>query len=133
MLVGLLAYGVSLALFVVALRHLGTARTSAYFSAAPFFGALLAVVLGDPLSYPLIIAAALMGLGLWLHLTEQHQHPHQHVAMEHEHAHVHDLHHQHSHATPVAPGIQHTHRHKHEPIEHTHPHFPDSHHQHRHP
>jgi drug/metabolite transporter (DMT)-like permease len=46
MVVGFLAYGVSLALFVVALRHLGTARTGAYFSVAPFFGALLAVSMG---------------------------------------------------------------------------------------
>ena len=49
--VGFLGYGVSLALFVLALRHLGAARTGAYFSLAPFVGATLAVVmLGDPVS-----------------------------------------------------------------------------------
>jgi drug/metabolite transporter (DMT)-like permease len=37
-LVGFLGYGVSLVLFVYALRHLGTARTGAYFSTAPFLG-----------------------------------------------------------------------------------------------
>lgn len=47
MTIGFLAYGVSLALFVVSLRHLGTARTGAYFSVAPFFGAMLAIALGS--------------------------------------------------------------------------------------
>jgi len=49
--VGFLGYGVSLALFVLALRHLGTARTGAYFSTAPFLGAMVAVVaLGEPVT-----------------------------------------------------------------------------------
>jgi len=129
---GLLAYGVSLALFVVALRHLGTARTGAYFSIAPFFGALLALALGDPLTPQLLLAAALMGLGLWLHLSERHEHEHVHEALEHEHEHVHDEHHQHTHDEPVAPGTRHRHWHRHEPLIHTHPHFPDAHHRHRH-
>jgi len=129
---GLLAYGISLALFVVALRHLGTARTGAYFSIAPFFGALLALALGDPLTPQLLLAAALMGLGLWLHLSERHEHEHVHEALEHEHEHVHDEHHQHAHDEPVAPGTRHRHRHRHEPLTHAHPHFPDAHHRHRH-
>lgn len=50
-LIGLLGYGVSLVLFVLALRHLGSARTGAYFSTAPFIGAVLAIAyLGDPLT-----------------------------------------------------------------------------------
>lgn len=132
MAVGLLAYGVSLALFVVALRHLGTARTGAYFSIAPFFGALLALALGDPLTPPLLLAAALMGLGLWLHLSEHHEHEHLHEALEHEHEHVHDAHHQHEHEEPVPPGTRHRHWHRHEPLRHTHPHYPDIHHRHHH-
>lgn len=63
MVVGFLAYGVSLALFVVGLRHLGTARTRAYFSVAPFFGALLALLMGEPVTAPLLLAGALMALG----------------------------------------------------------------------
>jgi len=43
--VGFLGYGVSLVLFVLGLRHLGTARTGAYFSTAPFIGAALALPL----------------------------------------------------------------------------------------
>jgi drug/metabolite transporter (DMT)-like permease len=137
MLVGLLAYGVSLVLFVVGLRELGTARTGAYFSLAPFFGAALGLATGEPLTWQLAVAAALMGLGLWLHLTEHHAHPHVHEAMDHSHPHSHDLHHQHDHPDQpglvLAPGEVHTHAHHHTPLHHSHPHYPDAHHQHAHP
>jgi drug/metabolite transporter (DMT)-like permease len=134
LVVGLLAYGVSLALFVVGLRHLGTARTGAYFSVAPFVGAVVAVlVLGEPVTSRLAIAGALMVLGVWLHLTEQHRHKHTHEAMEHEHAHTHDEHHQHEHSGPGPVPTSHSHWHRHEPLTHTHAHFPDSHHRHEHP
>lgn len=132
MIVGLLAYGVSLALFVVGLRHLGTARTGAYFSVAPFFGALLAVLLGEPATLPLLAAGALMALGTWLHLTENHGHEHAHPALRHDHEHLHDEHHQHTHEGPVAPATRHRHAHSHAPLTHTHPHFPDTHHRHEH-
>lgn len=132
-LVGWLAYGVSLALFVLGLRHLGTARTGAYFSVAPFFGALLAIpLLGEPISQRLLVAGALMALGVWLHLTEQHSHEHAHEALGHEHEHVHDAHHQHEHEVPVPPSTKHTHWHRHEPLAHKHAHFPDVHHRHKH-
>lgn len=132
MLVGLMAYGVSLTLFVAGLRHLGTARTGAYFSVAPFFGAALAVLMGEPFTLKLLVAGALMGLGTWLHLTEHHAHRHTHEALLHEHAHVHDEHHQHTHPFPVAPGTRHSHAHRHEPQTHAHAHFPDAHHRHGH-
>ncbi len=129
MVVGLLAYGLSLVLFVIGMRHLGTARTGAYFSIAPFFGAVLAVLSGEPVTLPLLIAGALMALGIWLHLTERHEHQHAHEAVAHSHEHAHDEHHQHSHEFPVAPGTKHTHLHRHEPMVHIHAHFPDAHHQ----
>lgn len=132
MLVGLFAYGVSLTLFVVGLRHLGTARTGAYFSVAPFFGALLAVLMGESVTMSLLVAGALMALGTWLHLTERHEHGHIHEEMVHNHEHVHDEHHQHEHDYPVPPDSEHQHLHRHDPLTHVHPHFPDAHHQHRH-
>ena len=132
MLVGFFAYGVSLTLFVVGLRHLGTARTGAYFSVAPFFGALLALLMGEPLTLPLIIAGSLMATGTWLHLTERHEHVHTHEVIEHHHEHLHDEHHQHAHDYPVPPDTKHSHSHRHEPVTHSHPHFPDTHHQHKH-
>lgn len=131
--VGFLGYGVSLVLFVLALRHLGTARTGAYFSLAPFVGAVLAVaVLGEPLSVRLVIAGLLMGLGLWLHLAERHAHEHAHDEMEHEHRHSHDEHHQHEHAAGVLADEPHSHPHKHVRLRHRHPHYPDLHHRHTH-
>ena len=133
LVIGALAYGVSLVLFVIALRHLGAARTTAYFSAAPFAGAVVALLwLHEPLSVRLMIAAALMGFGVWLHITERHEHEHHHDSLEHEHEHEHDAHHQHEHSEKVAPGARHTHRHQHDPLTHQHPHYPDAHHQHHH-
>jgi len=131
--VGFFGYGVSLALFVLALRQLGAARTGAYFSTAPFLGAVAAILfLSEPLTFQLIAAGLMMGMGVWLHLTEHHEHEHDHAPMEHTHAHVHDEHHQHEHLPGDPPGEPHTHAHQHPRIKHRHPHVPDMHHQHRH-
>lgn len=130
-MVGFLGVGVSLVLFVLALRHLGSARTGAYFSLAPFIGALAALgVLREPATPQLVAAALLMGFGLWLHLTERHEHEHAHEVMEHAHNHVHDAHHQHDHDGPAAE--PHAHLHRHEPMRHKHVHYPDLHHRHGH-
>jgi drug/metabolite transporter (DMT)-like permease len=131
-LVGFVGYGLSLTLFVLALRNLGTARTGAYFSLAPFIGAALAVALGAPLTGTLLLAGLLMGAGVWLHLTENHAHRHRHVRMQHEHWHVHDEHHQHRHVPAEETSEPHTHVHVHEPLEHAHAHYPDVHHRHEH-
>jgi drug/metabolite transporter (DMT)-like permease len=132
MALGLVAYGISLVLFVVALRHLGTARTGAYFSVAPFFGAALAVLLlGEPVTLPLVVAGTLMALGVWLHLSEQHAHEHTHETLEHEHAHDHDEHHAHVH-TGEQTDPRHPHWHRHEALTHSHGHYPDAHHRHPH-
>lgn len=132
-LVGLLAYGTSLVLFVLALRLLGAARTGAYFSTAPFVGAVAgALALHEPLTWRISLAAVLMGAGVWLHLTERHDHEHQHEALEHAHAHVHDEHHQYAHAPGTAPREPHSHPHVHAALRHSHPHFPDLHHRHHH-
>jgi drug/metabolite transporter (DMT)-like permease len=132
-LIGVLGYGISLVLFVLALRHLGSARTGAYFSTAPFIGTVLAVAMfAEPVTIRLLSAAILMGIGLWLHLVERHEHQHTHEALEHEHHHVHDEHHQHMHTSGDPASEPHTHWHKHAPLVHSHPHFPDLHHRHGH-
>lgn len=132
-LVGFFGYGVSLVMFVLALRHLGAARTGAYFSTAPFIGAVLALgIFGEPITIRFAAAAMLMGIGVWLHLAERHEHEHTHEEMVHEHAHVHDEHHQHAHGPDDPPGEPHVHVHRHEPLVHTHPHYPDLHHRHTH-
>lgn len=130
-IVGFLGIGISLVMFMLGLRYLGTARTGAYFSLAPFIGATIAIAFFDEALTPQLLAAGLlMGLGLWLHLTERHEHEHLHEALEHEHAHIHDVHHQHAHDGPVTE--PHSHWHRHGPLRHTHPHFPDLHHRHAH-
>jgi drug/metabolite transporter (DMT)-like permease len=132
-IVGFLGYGVSLALFVLALRQLGAARTGAYFSTAPFLGAIAAIAfLREPVTVQLLVAGFLMGAGVWLHLTEHHEHEHEHEPMEHTHAHIHDEHHQHDHLPGDPPGEPHTHAHRHSRMKHRHPHVPDMHHLHRH-
>jgi drug/metabolite transporter (DMT)-like permease len=131
--VGFLGYGVSLVLFVRALRELGAARTGAYFSTAPFLGALASVgALGEPLTARLVAGGALMGLGVWLHVSERHAHEHVHEPMEHEHLHRHDAHHQHTHEPGTPSGEPHSHPHTHGTLRHAHAHYPDLHHRHSH-
>ena len=131
--VGFLGYGVSLVLFVLALRFLGAARTGAYFSTAPFVGAVLSVIMfNEPLTLHLGIAGLLMTIGVYLHLAESHEHEHPHKAMEHEHRHLHDAHHRHAHGPNDPAGEPHSHRHRHEPRTHHHAHYPDLHHRHGH-
>jgi drug/metabolite transporter (DMT)-like permease len=133
---GFLSYGVSLVAFVLALRKLGTARTGAYFSTAPFVGALVSLIVFKELPTAMfVVAAGLMAVGVWLHATERHEHHHRHEAMEHDHAHVHDEHHRHAHG-PLDPSVAdpepHSHPHRHEPLVHSHAHYPDIHHRHSH-
>jgi len=132
-LIGFIGYGVSLVLFVRALRQIGTARTGAYYAIAPFFGTLVAIgLLGEPLTLQLAIAGALMGLGIYFHLAEQHEHEHRHDMLMHEHSHVHDDHHRHVHGPLDPPGEPHVHVHRHAAMIHSHRHFPDIHHRHPH-
>jgi len=130
---GFVSYGLSLVLYIQALRDLGTARAGNYFSVAPFVGAILGVLLWrDPVTLALSAAGALMGIGVWLNMTETHEHFHIHEPMTHEHLHTHDIHHQHEHLPTDPPGEPHTHPHRHERLEHSHPHYPDIHHRHPH-
>lgn len=132
LLLGAICYGLSLVLFIIGLRAVGTARAGAYFSVAPFFGAVLAVAMGEPLTWLLALAGVLMGGGVWLHLSERHGHVHRHEAVTHTHQHTHDAHHTHEHDEQLPPGASHTHVHTHEVLVHEHEHFPDEHHRHRH-
>lgn len=132
-LVGFVGYGMSLVLFVRALRDLGTARTGAYFSTAPFVGAALAFALGQGrLDWNFATAGILMLAGVWLHVTERHDHVHTHEPVIHDHLHIHDEHHQHEHGAGDPAGEPHSHSHRHEKLTHRHAHFPDLHHRHEH-
>ncbi|MEO8159338.1 MAG: EamA family transporter [Betaproteobacteria bacterium] len=132
LLVGFAGYGVSLVLFIHAMRHLGSARAGAHFSTAPFMGAAIAVLLlGDEISLAIVAATLVMAVATWLVLSERHAHLHTHEAHGHDHRHVHDTHHQHAHDREVGPE-PHSHEHQHEPLTHAHPHLPDLHHRHQH-
>ncbi|MEQ1528763.1 MAG: EamA family transporter [Methylococcales bacterium] len=131
-LIGFFGYGLSLVLFVKALRELGTARTSAYFSSAPFVGAGISLFLFQESPDLLFwIATVVIGAGIGLHLSEIHRHGHSHEPIFHTHRHSHDEHHQHSHDDWNGER-PHSHAHQHEPLSHSHAHFPDIHHRHRH-
>jgi len=132
-IVGFFGYGISLTLYIQALRGLGTARTSAYFSVAPFVGAAVAVlILRESPTPQLVLSGLLMAVGVWLHMTEHHEHQHVHEPLEHEHMHVHDEHHQHEHDHSIALTEPHSHAHRHERLAHSHPHYPDTDHDHLH-
>jgi drug/metabolite transporter (DMT)-like permease len=132
LVLGAVSYGTSLVLFILAMRGLGAARTGAYFALAPFFGALGGVVLlGEPVTGQLALAAALMAAGVWLLLRERHSHRHHHEGGMHTHRHVHDEHHQHDHEGWEGPE-PHVHPHPTGPLDHEHPHIHDRHHGHDH-
>lgn len=132
LLLGFVAYGLSIFLYIKAQRFLGAARTSAYYAAAPFMGVLLSMLIWRELpSWNFAIAVFFMLWGTWLAFSENHVHCHSHEALKHDHAHRHDdRHHNHVH-TPSAPGW-HSHEHTHAKCVHEHPHTPDLQHRHQH-
>jgi len=132
LLLGFVAYGLSIFFYVSAQRDLGAARTSVYYASAPFIGVILSwIVLRDAISGVFLAALGLMLLGAFLAASESHSHAHRHLALTHEHRHVHDDgHHGHVHADGFSG--EHSHEHTHEPVEHDHAHLPDAHHRHGH-
>lgn len=135
MIIGFVCYGASIVLFINSLRHLGSSRTGAYFSLAPFIGAIVSfIILKENPGMFLFIALPIMILGAGLLSFERHSHSHIHEEFEHDHLHSHDDgHHNHTHDFPgFTPSLVHSHPHKHEYMEHTHEHTPDLHHRHSH-
>jgi drug/metabolite transporter (DMT)-like permease len=132
LVVGALGFGLSLRLYLLAQRRLGAGRTASVFAIAPFAGAAVASLAGQPLGGAASVAGgALLAIGVALHLTESHEHAHEHHAATHEHAHDHeDGHHEHTH-DPMPVG-EHSHDHSHAATRHEHPHAPDLHHLHDH-
>ena len=132
LLLGFVAYGMSIYLYISAQRELGAARTSAYYATAPFIGVIISwIVLKEPITSMFSIALIVMLLGTYFAVTENHAHRHSHVTVTHEHKHNHsDGHHNHLHLEVVEG--EHSHEHTHEPIIHEHAHLPDLHHRHSH-
>ncbi len=117
LLLGFVAYGLSIFLYVRAQNTLGAAKTSAYYAIAPFAGALLSfVLLGERLSWMFLAALVVMATGTVLvvvdTLIRHHTHPHHHV-FTHCHGgvvHVHTILHTHPH-DHFAFDERHTHHH----------------------
>ncbi len=133
LLVGALAYGASIVLYIRGAQQLGATRSQMLFATAPFLGMLVSwAVLAEPVLAVQLGATLLMGAALALLLGHRHAHEHAHEALEHTHAHRHDDgHHTHTH-DGLPDEVWHTHPHEHEAVTHTHPHVPDLHHRHRH-
>ena len=132
LLLGAFSYGISLVFFIKALEGLGSARAGAFFSFAPFIGALVSlIVLREWIGWVILPASGSMAIGVWLIVSEKHSHVHIHKSVTHTHMHVHnDLHHQHEHSGPFHE--PHSHEHTHIGLEHAHVHWPDTHHRHGH-
>ena len=122
---GAVSYGLSIALFILASRGLGAARTSAWFGTAPFAGALLSLLIfrGFP-GWQFLASLPLMAAGALLLFGERHDHMHVHAPFEHEHYYTTDAHH------PFKK--EGSYRHRHGELRHDHPHQPDIHHRHGH-
>jgi drug/metabolite transporter (DMT)-like permease len=134
LLLGAFSYGLSLVLYIHALRHLGAFRAGAFFSLAPFIGAVVSLaILPEPARWVLLPGAAFMALGVVLLASENHEHHHRHERLVHTHAHVHgDGHHFHDHPGLLSAAEAHSHEHVHEESDHIHGHWPDIHHRHGH-
>jgi uncharacterized membrane protein len=134
LLLGSLSYGLSIILFIRAMRGLGAARTSALFATSPLAGILLSfILLRETPSIILLAALPLMALGTIALLTEEHRHAPLHPAVIHDHAHRHDDgHHDHEHESLIDPSKHHSHIHTHTDLAHDHEHMPDIDHRHEH-
>ena len=104
MLLGFVAYGLSIFFYVRAQETLGAAKTSAYYAVAPFAGALMSfVLLREELSGTYLAALAVMILGSVLvvadTMTQRHSHRHRHVFIHYRNgfSHVHVVTHSHEH------------------------------------
>ncbi|KAF1083738.1 EamA-like transporter family protein [Sporotomaculum syntrophicum] len=132
LILGFVAYGLSIFFYISAQRELGAARTSAYYAAAPFIGVIMSwLLLQEQISTSFLVALVIMLTGAYFAVSEDHRHTHFHLEITHEHKHNHhDGHHNHQHV-PEVEG-EHSHEHTHEPIKHKHAHTPDMHHRHAH-
>lgn len=132
LLLGFVAYGLSIFFYIKAQRDLGAARTSAFYATAPFMGVIISwVVLRETVTGSFLIALAIMLIGTYFAVSEDHKHKHLHKVETHDHKHGHvDGHHNHKHVIEIMG--EHSHEHTHEVLEHKHGHTPDLHHRHTH-
>ena len=118
MLLGFVAYGLSIFMYVRAQNVLGAAKTSACYAVAPFVGAFLSFVfLRESLSWMYLIALAVMVAGSVLVVADT-------LLLSHTHSHEHTFVHTHD-GTTHAHTVRHSHRHNHYLNEDKHAHHHD--------
>ena len=132
LILGFVAFGLSILFYVFAQRSLGAARTSIYYSIAPFIGVILSwIILKEKVTISFLAAFFIMIIATYFMAAESHNHKHKHSILVHDHKHTHDdQHHNHEHDEEITG--YHSHEHIHEEIEHSHSHYPDEHHRHEH-
>ena len=134
LLLGFVAYGMSINFYILAQKDLGAAKTSAYYSIAPFLGvAFSLLLLGEQPSYLFYIGLVLMIISTYFmvmdtielqhtHLhTHIHSHPHRHGKLVHTHSHSHQHSHLHIHS-----GDANSHSHQHQELGGSHDHLHDA-------
>lgn len=71
LLLGFVAYGMSLFLYIRSQREIGATRTATFYAAAPFVGVLLSLtIIGEAITIPFLIALAVMLFGTYLAVSE---------------------------------------------------------------
>ena len=130
LLLGFVAYGLSIHFYILAQKHLGAAKTSAFYSVAPFIGVAFSFLMGERPGWQFYAAFAVMAAATVLMVKDtislQHTHEHEHVHT-HEHSHgalVHTHEHAHLHThTHVHDGEENVHLHRHQDYgDHSHAH-----------
>jgi len=106
MLLGFVAYGLSIFTYIRAQRYLGAVKTSAYYAAAPFIGSFLAfLLLGEPIKINYLIGLGFMSIGSILVVVDT-------LVQYHTHEHTHTITHTHN-GVVHTHNIVHSHRHNH--------------------
>ena len=133
LMLGFVAYGLSIHFYIMSQKDLGAAKTSAYYSIAPFMGVAFGMfLLGERPPVQFYVALIIMAIATWFMLKDtvelQHTHEHEHThthkhyhgkdAHTHEHTHIHI----HTHTHTYGESEQHTHTHRVDEHEHTHLH-----------
>lgn len=130
LLLGFVAYGLSIYFYVMAQKDLGAAKTSAYYSIAPFLGVAFGMlILGERPEIQFYVALAVMIISTYFMIKDtielQHTHEHSHTHT-HEHSHgdiVHSHEHTHTHTHIHVHGADSdNHEHNHHTMSHEHSH-----------
>lgn len=94
LLLGFVSYGLSIKFYILAQKDLGAAKTSAYYSIAPFWGVTFSMlILQERPAIQFYVALAIMLISTYFMIKDsiqlQHTHEHSHGNIVHTHTHIH--------------------------------------------